>query len=85
MSSQVEPELEPLSGYTGIKDVSGGVFTLNALGVAAYRFEAAPLPSAPVLTHCPTCGAGCDPAAGETAGCWAYNQLIPGGGTRAST
>jgi hypothetical protein len=76
----VEPELEPLSAFTGFKDVSGGVFTLNSLTVGPYRFEAAGLPSTPLLTHCPTCGVNCDPAHGKTDGCWAYNQVIPGGG-----
>ena len=40
-----------------------------------YRWEAAALPVRPVLMHCPTCGAGCDPARNKTAGCLAYNQV----------
>ena len=78
--NSVEHELEPLSAFTGFKDVSGGVFQLNSLTVQPFRFEAAELPSAPVLTHCPTCGVTCDLAHGKTDGCWAFNQVIPGGG-----
>jgi hypothetical protein len=74
----VEPQLEPLRSSAGIKDVSGGVFQLNSLDVAEYRWEAVPLPAAPVVTHCPNCGAGCDPSKNQTAACWAFNQVIPG-------
>ena len=74
----VEPEPEPLRSSAGVKDVSGGIFQLNSLRVTEYRWESAPLPAAPLLTHCADCGSGCDPSANRTEGCWAYNQVIPG-------
>jgi hypothetical protein len=74
----VDPQAEALSGFTGFKDASGGVFMLNSITVKEYRWEAAPLPAAPVVTHCPNCGSGCDPSSNKTSGCWAFNQVIPG-------
>jgi hypothetical protein len=74
----VDPQLEPLSAFTGFQDVSGGVFMLNSLKVSEYQWESAPLPSAPVITHCPHCGSGCDPTSNRTKDCWAFNQVIPG-------
>jgi hypothetical protein len=70
----VDPELEPLRSSAGIKDVSGGVFQLNSFNVTEYRWESAPLPTAPVLSHCPNCGIGCDASANRTEACWAYNR-----------
>eukprot|EP01043_Picozoa_sp_COSAG02_P018602 COSAG02_NODE_873_length_16302_cov_113.473616_5_plen_485_part_00 len=74
----VEPQLEPMRSSAGIKDISGGVFQLSSLNVAEYRWESAPLPMAPILSHCPSCGIDCDAVTNKTAGCWAYNQVIPG-------
>lgn len=74
----VEPELESMRSSAGIKDVSGGVFQLNSLSVDEYRWESAPLPMVPVLSHCPSCGVDCDASRNRTDGCWAYNQIIPG-------
>ena len=51
---------------------------LSGLHATEYRFESAPLPTAPVATHCPDCGKGCDPGSNQTNGCWAFNQIIPG-------
>ena len=77
---RVDPELEPLVSHAGVA-VSGS-FTLAEMRITPYRWEAAALPEQPVLSHCPTCGRdrGCDPAGNKTAACWAYNQIIPGGG-----
>eukprot|EP01043_Picozoa_sp_COSAG02_P060110 COSAG02_NODE_7789_length_2844_cov_141.457356_1_plen_530_part_00 len=74
----VEPELEPMRSSAGIRDVSGGVFQLNSLRVDEYRWESAPLPTEPVLSHCSSCGVDCDASRNKTDGCWAYNQIIPG-------
>jgi hypothetical protein len=74
----VDPQPEPLTAYAGIRDLSGGVYQVNSLDVAEFRWEAAPLPTAPVVTHCASCGVGCAPSVNHTAGCWAYNQIIPG-------
>ena len=70
----VDQELEPLRSSAGIKDVSGGVFQLNSFNVTEYRWESAPLPTAPVLSHCSNCGIGCDAFANHTETCWAYNR-----------
>ena len=43
-----------------------------------HRWEAPPYRTAPVVTHCPTCGTGCDPSRNKTDACWAFNQVIPG-------
>ena len=76
----VSPSLEPLVASVGVRDLSGGTFTFNNFRVTEYRFEDSPLPIKPVLTHCSNCGQGCDPEHGHTDNCWAYNQVIPGGG-----
>jgi len=77
---RVDPEPEPLSSHAGV--AVGGSFTLSEMRITPYRWEAAALPEQPVLSHCPMCGRdrGCDPAGNKTAACWAYNQIIPGGG-----
>jgi hypothetical protein len=70
----VDPEPQAPSIFVAVV----GGRTVCSTTITPYRWEAAPLPDAPVLTHCPTCGTGCDPAANKTAACWAFNQIIPG-------